>query len=69
MVYYRFTLGKKFQKKDFKILSKEFSNGVYHIAIDNPIKPNVLFKDYSVTCLKDLIILDISAKNTIPYSF
>ena len=64
-----FTLGEKFQEKDFKILSKEFSNGVYHIAIDNPIKPNVLFKDYSVTCSKDLIILDISAKTLSPIPF
>ena len=64
-----FTLGQKFQENDFKILSKEFSHGVYHIAIDNPIKPNVLFKDYSVTCSKDLIILDISAKTLSPIPF
>ena len=34
-----------------------------------PPKPNVLFKDYTIRCSKDMIIKDISAKTLSPIPF
>ena len=41
-----------FDENQFTIISKELNHGDYHITIDSPSNPNVLFKDYSIRCLK-----------------
>ena len=38
-----------FDENKFSIISKEIYHGDYHISIDMPPKPNVLFKDYSIS--------------------
>ncbi len=62
-------LDEYFDENEFTIISKEFNHGDYHITIDSPPKPNVLFKDYSIRCSKDMIIQDIAAKTLSPILF
>ena len=62
-------LDEYFDENQFTIISKELNHGDYHITIDSPPKPNVLFKDYSIRCSKDMIIQDISAKTLSPIPF
>ena len=62
-------LDEYFDENQFTIISKELNHGDYHITIDSPPNPNVLFKDYSIRCSKDMIIQDISAKTLSPIPF
>jgi len=62
-------LDEYFDENQFTIISKELNHGDYHITIDSPPKPNVLFKDYSIRCSKDMIIQDIAAKTLSPILF
>ena len=62
-------LGEVLDESKFKIISKELAHGDYHIEIEEPPKPNVLFKDYAVRCSKDMVIEDISASTLSPIAF
>ena len=62
-------LGEVFDETKFEVTKKEFLHGDYHIEIECPPKPNLLFKDYAVRCSKDMVIEDISANTLSPISF
>ena len=55
-----------FDEKKYNIVNKQFIHKYYHLEINDPPNPNVLFKDYSIRCSKDMIIQDISAKTLSP---
>ena len=61
-------LGEVFDETKFEVTKKEFLHGDYHIEVEEPPKPNLLFKDYAVRCSKDMVIEDISA-NTLSHCF
>ena len=62
-------LGEVFDETKFEVTKKEFAHGDYHIDIEWPPKPNLLFKDYAVRCSKDMVIEDISANTLSPIPF
>ena len=62
-------LGEVFDATKFNVTKKEFAHGDYHIDIEWPPKPNLLFKDYAVRCSKDMVIEDISANTLSPIPF
>ena len=62
-------LGEALDESKLKIISKELAYGDYHIEIEEPPKPNLLFKDYAVRCTKDMVIEDISASTLSPIAF
>ena len=62
-------LGEVFDETKFEVTKKEFLHGDYHIEVEEPPKPNLLFKDYAVRCSKDMVIEDISANTLSPIPF
>ena len=62
-------LGEVFDETKFEVTKKEFLHGDYFIEVEEPPKPNLLFKDYAVRCSKDMVIEDISANTLSPIPF
>jgi len=62
-------LGEVFDETKFEVTKKEFAHDDYHIDIEWPPKPNLLFKDYAVRCSKDMVIEGISANTLSPIPF
>ena len=62
-------LGEIFDETKFEVTKKEFLHGDYFIEVEEPPKPNLLFKDYAVRCSKDMVIEDISANTLSPIPF
>ena len=62
-------LGEVFDETKFEVTKKEFAHDDYHIDIESPPKPNLLFKDYAVRCSKDMLIEGISANTLSPILF
>ena len=62
-------LGEVFDETKFHVTNKEFAHDDYHIDIEEPPKPNLLFKNYAVCCSKDMVIQDISASTLSPIVF
>ena len=67
--FFGLKLGEVLDESKFNIISKELAHGDYHIEIEEPPKPNLLFKDYAVRCTKDMVIEDISACTLSPIAF
>ena len=62
-------LGEVFDETKFEVTKKEFFQGACFIEIELPPQPNLLFKDYTVSCFKDMIIQTICAKTLSPIPF
>lgn len=62
-------LGDYFDETQYVINQKELAHGDYHIEIETPPTPNILFRDYAVRCSKDMIIESISANTLSPIPF
>ena len=62
-------LGEVFDETKFEVTKKEFLHENYFIEVEEPPKPNLLFKDYAVRCSKDMVIEGISANTLSPIPF